>query len=108
MSYWDLSTPKTTWQALRKARKSYEVAEQVKEAAHKWGAASSSSSGKKEDNNNKPPCNNSNNNYKEANKSIPQELVFKRLKHWKCTRCGKDSHNALYCVGDAVTSSNAL
>src|SRR5947207_4685425 len=64
MSYWDLSTPKTIWQALRKAGKSYEVAEQAKEAAHKWGAALSSSSGKKEDKNNKPPCNDSNNNQK--------------------------------------------
>jgi len=136
MSYWDLNTPKTTWQALRKAGKSYEAAEQAKEAAHKWGAASSSSSGKKEDNNNKPPCNNSNNNrkrgkgknkakekdeaaentkpakrypkrfktYEEANKGVPQELIFKRLKFRKCTRCGKGPHNALYCAGDAVTS----
>src|SRR5438552_15833531 len=64
MSYWDLNMPKTTWQALRKAGKSCEAAEQAKEAAHKWGAASSSSSGKKEDNNSKPPCNDSNNNWK--------------------------------------------
>src|SRR5204862_2625997 len=78
MSYWDLNTPKTTWQALRKAGKSYEAAEQAKEVAHKWGAASSSSSGKKEDNNNKPPCNDSNNNRKSERATKPSTccLVF--------------------------------
>ena len=35
MLYWDLNMPKTTWQALQKAGKSYEVAEQAKETVHK-------------------------------------------------------------------------
>src|SRR5437667_6218385 len=83
MSYWDLNTPKTTWQALRKAGKSYEAAEQAKEVAHKWGAVSLSLSGKKEDNNNKPPCNNSNNNRKRGkgmNKSKEKDEAIENTK----------------------------